>query len=146
MKINWGIRAAILFGSFVIFILSMAFYASTQNFDLVTEDYYEKEVYHDTLMQKKKAFEEIGDEISYSFNDSNMMVEFPNYFEGETISGKMYMYRPSDERMDKHYDIDLESELMFTVPLSDLSKGVYEIQVDWESLDVAYFSTKRISI
>ena len=63
MKFNWGTGITIFFLSFVVFMLFMAYKCFQTDFDLVTEDYYAKElVYQETI---KKLNNEKNLDISF---------------------------------------------------------------------------------
>lgn len=124
----------------------MAFKASNERFDLVTEDYYEKEVYHDTLMQKKLAYKTLDEEVKHYIHETDLCIAFPSIFVKKIIKGNLYLYKASDERLDRHYSIELHGDLIYKVPLAELSKGLYELQLDWEVENDSYFMSNRINL
>ncbi len=56
---GWGWRITILYSSFVVFMIGMAVMAFRQDFDLVSDDYYEEEIaYQGRIDQMTNASED----------------------------------------------------------------------------------------
>ena len=66
MKFNWGTGIVIFITQFVVSMSAMVFKASQQNVDLVTEDYYEKELAFQGLKDKQAlVLNHFKEQISY---------------------------------------------------------------------------------
>ena len=66
MKLNWGIFAFGLFGSFALFMIGLAIYASQQTNELVTEDYYEKELEFKEVLKKQERTKLLNSELTWA--------------------------------------------------------------------------------
>ena len=53
MKFNWGVGIFTFYGLFVVFILALVFRSSQENYDLVTEDYYQQEIRFEEVINKR---------------------------------------------------------------------------------------------
>lgn len=53
-KLNWGWRISILYSGFVVFMLFMVFKTTTVKDDLVTPDYYAKELEYQQHIDKQE--------------------------------------------------------------------------------------------
>jgi len=60
MKLNWGTGIAIFIGLFIITMVGMVFKAGQQSHELVTTDYYAKELDFQHLLEKEKLTSTIG--------------------------------------------------------------------------------------
>ncbi len=142
---SWGYRIAILTGSFVLFMTAMVISAFRQNFDLVTEDYYGRELVFQQQIDKQQNQSTLTTEFTYVVNDSIVSVIFPNELKGQKIVGKMLFFRPSDAKKDLLIDIELKDGVQnFSKELFSL--GMYKLQIDYETSTKKYFEEKQIMI
>jgi hypothetical protein len=142
---SWGYRIAILTGSFVLFMTAMVISAFRQNFDLVTEDYYGRELVFQQQIDKQQNQSTLTTEFTYVVNDSMVSVIFPDELKGQKIVGKMLFFRPSDAKKDLLIDIELKDGVQnFSKEL--FSPGMYKLQIDYETSTKKYFEEKQIMI
>jgi hypothetical protein len=59
------------------------------------------------------------------------------------IEGTVVLYRPSDERMDKVFAINLET-LEYLIPDEELRSGKWEVKLDWTVEGKAYYFKEQI--
>ena len=84
---NWGYK--ILFG-YVIFIagiLFMVLKSSTQKIDLVTADYYAKELKYQEKIDEGNRVSALSEEIRYQIKDKEIAIYFPKDFAEKKITG-----------------------------------------------------------
>lgn len=83
MKFNWGTGITIFIVLFVVSMSAMVFKASQQNVDLVTEDYYEKELAFQDLKDKEAlVLSHFKEQISYKIENDKLQLIFPSKVEG----------------------------------------------------------------
>ena len=46
-------------------------------------------------------------------------------------NGEVHFYRPSDRRLDRRFDIALDSNQAMGVSVQDLSRGYWKVLIDW---------------
>ena len=134
MKINWGTGIVLAFIGFISFILYFVYRMNTDghaDHELVTEDYYEKElVYQDEIDSQKSALES-GAKLQITKSEEGIYIVFPKNFDVSKISGKVSLYRPSN----RHLDFDLPISLSNThllIPDNRLVDGRWDITVKWQ--------------
>lgn len=142
MKWNWGTKIALSFVLFGAFILYMVFQAFQEDFDLVSETYYQDELVYQERIQEKANLLKSGAEIAISDTGSSILFEFPDSFTG--AEGKIYFYHPSRKIFDKTFPITLGEENKQTIDRSNLVKGRYKVRVNWEVGDQAYYQEKEL--
>jgi hypothetical protein len=142
---NWGTKILLVYIAFIAGILFMVFKSSTQNNDLVTTDYYEKELKYQDKIDEIKRTDALSAPVEYNIKDNSLSIIFPKDFAGKKLIGEAVLYCPSDEKKDmkKSFSI-LDENLEMLLPAG--SKGLYELHVSWQDGGVTYYFEKKIYI
>jgi len=137
MKLNWSktiIFAFIVFISFIIFIVSGSMNAKV---DLVTSDYYGKELLYQDDINKQKNAKKLSSSINLQINPNTLSIQLPKEFNHRLCTGKIVFYRPSDAHLDKEFKVNTENGLIL-LPNKFLSKGKWRIILDISCNDTEY--------
>lgn len=142
----WGI--ALLYGCFVVFIVGLIIFASSQDFPLVEHDYYRKELHYQQRIDQTTKSLALADRLTIELAEEtrSLLLSFPQEFNTAGIGGTITLYRPSDPRLDQVVHIDVTNVHTQTIPVGDLSPGLWYIKVDWHHADDVYFDEKKIVI
>lgn len=142
MKLNWGHGVVIALGSFMIFILSLLYFAGDTG-GMVTENYYEKEVnFQDEIDAEKRANAlEIKPEVILQAN--GFLLQF-SPSTAEDFKGEVYLLRNDDETKDVKTTIKLSDKKNFLIPSVKLVDGVYELTLSWKENNKTYLIKKSI--
>ena len=145
MKINWGSGIAIFYTAFVIVMLGMV-YMSTQNkTHLVQDNYYNKDLNYEAFRMKRQNAANLEQKLSIEYNsaDQEIALNFPP--DMNMAEGKVSLFRPSDKYLDQSFDLDIDSNGAFTIPVErKLKSGLWMVQVDWASGDKEYYQEESI--
>jgi len=133
LKINWGTGIAISISIFVIFIILMIIGASKQNFDLVTEDYYPKELEYQQEIDALKKANSLKEKIEIIINE-NIEIRFPKNWNADSVKGDVLIYRPSDKTKDHLEKINLDSANRHLLYFDNLDNGKYIVNIDFSYL------------
>lgn len=144
MKFNWGTGAFLLFGGFVVFMLGLVFYASKQSHELVTENYYEKELEFKDVLIKQERTEKLSEQLQIEVKDKTLTLSFPKEV-GKSISGKLFLFKPSNIKDDKEIIFSTDNNIK-TFDLSEFSTGMYKLKVDWNARENEYYNEEEIVI
>lgn len=145
MKFNWGTGITIFITLFVVSMSAMVFKASQQNVDLVTEDYYEKELAFQDLKDKEAlVLSHFKEQISYKIENDKLQLIFPSEVEGE-IKGNINFFKPSDASLDQSVDFTSESKVL-VYPLDLFSTGMYKLRIEWQNAGNAYYSELTVKL
>ena len=134
MKINWGTGVVLAFIGFISFILYFVVRMSTDdsaNHDLVTEEYYKKELSYQQEIDASKTATEMNANLKVEKTDEGLMIYFPERFDPEKISGTVSLYRPSNKHLDTDFPISL-SKTHLLIPDNRLVDGRWDISITWE--------------
>ncbi|MBL4592401.1 MAG: FixH family protein [Flavobacteriales bacterium] len=144
MKINWGTGAFIFFGGFVVFMLSLVYLSTQQRNELVTEDYYEKELDFKEILKKKERTNLLSEQLEWKIENNEFIVSFPKDV-GSNISGTIIFFKPSSQKDDKEIPFQINSNI-YRINIKDYSKGMYKIKIDWKVNNTEYYDDDQIII
>ena len=133
MKINWGTGIVLAFIAFISFILYFVYRMSTDdraNHDLVTEEYYKKELSYQEEIDATRTASEMGAKIKVEKSKDGITLFFPEQFDPKKITGKVSLYRPSNKHLDVDFPISL-SKTHLLIPDNRLVDGRWDIIVKW---------------
>lgn len=122
----------------------MVFLSSREKIDLVTEDYYPKELKYEKQIEKQKNTLALPRKVSVDIAESLVLV-FPEIGgDASDIKGEIWIYRPSDKAFDKREVIRLDSAFHQEFDISEFPAGKYEIILDWNCNDVEYYQKEIV--
>ncbi len=140
---SWGTKILIVYVVFISGILLMVFKSSMQKTDLVTTDYYDKELKYQDKIDEMNRVAALSDSVGYVIKDNSLMIKFPKDFAGKKLVGEAVLYCPSDEQKDIKKQFSLQDEsLQLLMPAA--SSKIYELQLSWKDANVTYYFEKKI--
>ena len=147
MKINWGTGIVLAFIGFIAFILFFVLRMSLDdrsNHDLVTEDYYKKELGFQDEIDAMQRTKELPFPPRVERTDSGMVIYFPENMSPEKIEGKVSLYRPSNKHLDFDFPISL-SKPHLLIPDKRLLDGRWDMNVQWSYEGETYLLRERFT-
>jgi FixH. len=140
---NWGYKIIIVYVVFIAGIMFMVFKSSSQKVDLVTSDYYGKELKYQQKLDAMNRVSQLSGNVEYNLKDGKLSILFPNDFAGKKIEGEVLLYCPADEDKDVKHNFSVEDAPVF-VPIHEGNKGAYDLQVDWKADGISYYFEKKL--
>ncbi len=134
MKFNWGTGIVLAFILFISFILYFVIRMSTDDsnkHELVTKDYYRQELAYQKEIDAEKNAVAMNAQVKVTASEEGILIEFPERFEPEKITGKVSLYRPSNRHLDVNFPISL-SNTHLLIPDSQLVDGRWDITIEWQ--------------
>ena len=134
MKINWGTGIVLAFIGFIVFIMYFVVNMTANDaydHDLVTEDYYKEELEYQNEIDKLNNANTLKEVITYKKTAEGLLVSFPKTMNSKNITGKVFLYRPSNKQLDFETSISL-SKLQLLIPDKRLVDGRWNIKIDWQ--------------
>jgi len=129
---NWGWKIFLVFVVFIMFIMIMVFKAIRQDFHLVADNYYEKEIKYQREIDNIKNARALEHQIVIDYRSTEDAVIF--IFPGDqkdALKGKIYFFRPSDSSLDQDFIINPNKEGMQVVSVKSLKKGLWQVKINW---------------
>ena len=146
MKINWGTGIVIAFIGFIAFIM---YFVVSMNIndkyehDLVTEEYYKEELAYQNDIDKLNNSKTLETDITYDRTEEGLVIKFPKHLDIEKITGKVFLYRPSNKQLDFETQISL-SKPHLLIPDKRLVDGRWNIKIDWQYNGKSYLFKESI--
>ena len=138
-KINWGTGIVIAFICFISFIMYFVITMNTDKYghDLVTEDYYKEELEYQKDIDKQNNAKTLSENVSYNKTAEGLLIQFPKEIDYKKITGKVFLYRPSNKQLDFETSISLSSTYLL-IPDKSLLDGRWNIKIDWQYNGISY--------
>ena len=142
---NWGYKILLVYIIFITGIMFLVFKSSSQKMDLVTTDYYAKELKYQQKIDAMKNVHQLSDTVKYEMNEGKLTIVFPKDFAGKKITGDVLLYCPSDEDKDVTQNFSVQ-DLSVIIPVHVYNKGLYELQLSWQANETSYYFEKKLVI
>ena len=146
MKFNWGTGIVLAFIGFISFIMYFVISMNTNKkyeHDLVTEDYYKQELEFQNEINKETNAKKLTENIRWKKTNEGLVITFPETFKSNSISGNVFLYRPSNKQLDFETSISL-SDHHLLIPDKRLLGGRWNIKVDWKYNGEEYLYKQEI--
>lgn len=139
MKLNWGsgILAFIIF--FLAAIVIFVIFTSQQEYQLVEEDYYPKELKYGEKIQMMENTNALGERIALTGEQDKIIITFPSITSGKDPQGLIHVYRPSDERRDFIIPIKVGPECKQEMGTEKMIPGKYIFKIEWHLEGISYY-------
>lgn len=144
VNISWGTKIAILYSTFVAMIIVMVYISMNQKIELVSDDYYEKELAFQEKIDQTNNANALSESVTHTISENGIELKFPTVFTDKKINGEILFYRPSDKSKDISIPVTVNSDLKQFVSSQQLSSGMYKMRLSWEVDNVKYFTEKVI--
>ncbi|RAJ16413.1 FixH family protein [Olleya aquimaris] len=147
MKLNWGTSIVIAFIAFISFIMYFVISMNVNkdlDHDLVSEDYYKQELEYQNDINKEENSKELTSKLTWKKTPEGMIISFPEDLDYSAISGKVFLYRPSNKQLDFETTILLSNHNLL-IPDKRLLDGRWNIKIDWMYNDKNYMFKEDIT-
>jgi hypothetical protein len=142
---NWGHKIIVVYVVFVAGMVFLVYKSSQQNKDLVTEDYYAKELVYQQKIDQSKRVGALSAPVEIQVINHELTIHFPRDFAAKKITGDAVLYCPSDERKDMTHSFDLTDERV-SIAIPANYQGLFYVKINWNAEGVTYYYEKKIVI
>ncbi len=145
-KINWGWRIVMLYGGFVALMSFLVWKTTCVKDDLVTPDYYAKELKYQEQLDKQKRTNELKEQLSWNVDGRKVELKFPADLVSKNVKADVLFYSPSEARKDFEVRCSPDSNGIYQVNSEKFEHGVYQMKIDWSVEGVSYYNEGLINI
>ena len=128
----------IVYLAFVAGIALMVYKSTTQKIDLVTTDYYAKELKYQDRIDAVKRTDALSSKVTYEVKNNVISIQLPSEFEGKESSGTFLLYYAADNSKDVNKNFTTGSRTI-TIVIPAAAKGTYQLQLNWVADGHAYY-------
>lgn len=146
MKISWGIKIIIAFVVFAMGIGTMVGISMSKNTDLVSENYYEKELKYQDKIDMINRTNALPEKVSIENNSAAVKIKFPAAYSNENISGTINFYRAMDKKKDFSVEIKKAENGAQEIATDKMDKGNWKMEIIWKMNGKDYFNQSEIFI
>jgi hypothetical protein len=146
MKFTWGNAIFLVMTAFILLMTSFMIRAASNQEELVAENYYEQEVKYQQQIDKLNNTGSLSDDVLMEIVGTELIITFPAEVKGMTLSGELYLQRPSDSRADARIPVRVDAHGRMTVPVDQRLKGAYNALLEWKAGENEYLSLDRIHV
>ncbi|MBE0642464.1 MAG: FixH family protein [Bacteroidetes bacterium] len=142
----WAVGTTIVIAVFLVATITLVVIISQQDYDLVTQNYYEKDLGYqkeiDTRQRTGALDEKPRLELDRTAKVCN--VSFPSRADYSGISGEVVFYRISDANRDLRHPLSLTPEGRQYISVSGLQPGQWIAKLRWTEGGQEYYIEERI--
>jgi hypothetical protein len=144
---NWGWKIFLVFLGFVGFILFMVFSALNQEFHLVADNYYEKEIRYQGEIEMIRNARTLEEQVNIEYKPDNqtVVITYPGD-QKDAIRGMISFFRPSDSQDDQVFTIDPDEKGMQSISVKSLRKGLWQVKINWTYGPTEYQEEKNLTL
>lgn len=117
-----------------------------EDYQMVTDKYYEKEVVHQEHINAANNSEAYGEGFKLVKSQAEVNLQIPPALAAGLTEGEMYFYCPSDEKSDKRIPLQANSTGAYTFPTGSLKKTGYVAKVKFKSGGKEYYKEFDVSL
>ncbi|MFN8299065.1 MAG: FixH family protein [Chitinophagales bacterium] len=145
-KFNWGWGIALVYGAFVVFMLTLVYRSTQTKEELVTEDYYGKELKYQEQIDKQKRAESFKQPLQWKVENHQVQLTFPAEVTGKPVKADVTFYRPNDSKLDFNVSCTPDASGICAIASDKFAKGTYKMQVEWNADGVSYYNEGQINM
>jgi hypothetical protein len=138
---NWGKGIILGMAIFVLFITGMGIYMFLSPTDEYDHQYYEKGLTFDHDYDREKQVVKDHAQPMIQVSASYVKLTFT-----QPVKGKITFERPSNNLLDKVFQLDSGLGNEVELPIGSLTKGQWKLVFDWTSNNKGYLYQKEIFI
>lgn len=131
----------------ILFIATFIAWAVRQREDLVSADYYEREVRFQSQLDSMNRSQAVAARTVVTFEPTQqaIIINLPEAKAPGAI-GSIHLYRPSDARLDRELPLALTNEGTQRLDAKQLADGLWKVRVQWSANGQDYFLDQPVIV
>lgn len=146
MKFNWGTGIFIFIVIFMSACAAFFIFANRQDNALVESDYYARGLKYEEVLVKMRNTAALKESPGIQFDKGVLKIKYPVDLKGNIVKGTVFLYRPSDRKLDQVIPLAFDTALLQQIPSARLHKGKYIIKLDWTMNGRPFYFEKEIYV
>lgn len=130
-KFNWGWKIGLLYGGFVVMIITLAFRASSEKVELVTKNYYEEELKYQERIDQQHMADSLHLRPEWTVGHGHVSMKIPSTDHVAEVKGTVKFYCPSDAQKDFSYPFTAKTDSDVVISHAGLAHSLYRVNVEW---------------
>jgi hypothetical protein len=134
---KWIILSFILFA---LFIGTLVAICVREDISLVSVNYYQEELVHQDKIDRQQNMLELKNQPVIQIANHQITISYQIL--NQMSAGELRLTRPSDSRLDQHFQLSKNEEQQFQLAVSE--KGLYRVSLQWTMNGKEYYFEKLI--
>jgi hypothetical protein len=126
------------FALFALFIGTLVFVCVRQDVSLVSVNYYQDELTHQSKMDKQQNMLSLEDQPIIQLENQQIKISYNQL--NKLTKGELLLTRPSDSKLDQRFKLNQNTEQIFQLTASE--KGLYRVTLQWTMDGKDYYFEK----
>lgn len=139
LKWNWGTGIALTYITFAVMIIVFVVNSFKQQIDLVTPDYYAKELAFQKQIEREQRSRSLKENISWMMQEDALELTFPAELKGQEIKGEMHLFCPTNAKQDQKMTLQPDANGKQLISLQSVIPGRYKVQIQWSANGLEYY-------
>ena len=143
----WPIAIAAFFAAAITFLGSFIGWAMRQRQELVSPDYYERELRFQTHLEDVDRSRQFAARhpVEYQPEKRTIVLRLPADQTGGAV-GTIHLYRPADSRLDVMLPLDPDTSGTQQIDAHGLSLGLWKVRVEWSRNGQGYYLDQPVLV
>lgn len=134
---NWGKSIVLAFVLFALFIGVLVTICLKQDIPLVAKEYYQQELVYQQQIDRINNTNQLPEKPTILVVNRAIEIQFSQLV--EIVGGELELFRPSDEKLDRHFKVESSAEGKQRIDVSDLETGMYRARMRWSMEGKDYY-------
>lgn len=143
---NWGHKIILVIAVFIVSMLAMVFVAFQQDNEMIDDNYYEKEIHYQSLIDASHNLNEVSSADLIKQTEKAFVVTIPLKLLANFANGKIEFISNDNRKKDKILKLEPDTKGLFFINGSMLFPGSYKVRINWESSAVSYYKEQNLTI
>lgn len=145
MRIGWGWKITALYVGFAGMIIALVIASMRQDFDLVSQNYYEEDIKYQDIIDAGKNQSQLSAPMTIHANSDEVVIEFPSELSNKELAGTVRFYSPVNASWDRSYELNVREGRM-VVSRADLEKTRYVVKIRCAANGNNYYQESEIQL
>jgi hypothetical protein len=145
-RMNWGTGIAILYCVFAVLMVGLVAKSINNPALVIKKNYYDDDINYQAHKVKVQNGADLVDDmrIEYVAAANTVILHFPESQPAPV--GKVTFFRPSKTGKDRSFELKTDPSKRMFIAVDDFEKGLWRVQVEWQSADKLYYKEEKINI
>lgn len=144
MKLNWGNKIMIVYSGFVVIMLGLVWFCVKQRVDLVSADYYPRELKFQQQINASGNAAQLSEAVSVVKLENVIRIQLPPEMKNRAVTGQIWFYCPSDARNDQKMPVQADADGVQTIAAEKLKPAAYIVKIEWQADNRSFYSENKI--
>jgi hypothetical protein len=144
----WPLGIVLTLSVFIVSTVGLIVMACSQRTDLVTPDYYEREIKFQGQIDRVERTQRAAGQASVAYDPAAkcITVSLPANQAAREISGRIELYRPSAAGMDRSIKLAPDTNGVQRLDAAGLAPGLWKVRISWTVERQDYFLDEKVIV